>query len=199
MIGALSARVTPLHALPAGRKLVALCLFCTALGAAPWPWAGWLGLALLLALAGRIGAWFLRLLLADLRSIAVIAALIVAWHGATGRMGEGAALAGTLLACIAAASLLNRTTAPSDILATLEDLFEALRIGRRLRQRLALAITLTLRFVPALQDRARVLSEAHRARSPRRIGWRLVVPLALGALDEADRAAEALRARSYLD
>jgi biotin transport system permease protein len=42
------------------------------------------------------------------------------------------------------------------------------------------------------------IADAIRARSPRRPGWRLVVPAALAALDDADHAAEALRARGGL-
>ena len=40
---------------------------------------------------------------------------------------------------------------------------------------------------------------AHLARSPKRAGWRLVTPLAIGTLDEADQAADALRARAHIE
>ena len=55
-----------------------------------------------------------------------------------------------------------------------------------------------IRFTPALIGKARQLALAWRARSPRRPGWRVVLPLTLGALDDADRVAEALRARGGL-
>ena len=61
----------------------------------------------------------------------------------------------------------------------------------------AMAVALTLRFIPALSARADHLAEAYRMRSPRRLSWRIVPPLALGALDEADQAAEAMRARAH--
>jgi biotin transport system permease protein len=59
----------------------------------------------------------------------------------------------------------------------------------------AIAIALMIRFIPVMAERAARLSEAWRARSPRRTRVRLVAPLALGALDDADHVAEALRAR----
>ena len=61
------------------------------------------------------------------------------------------------------------------------------------------AIALTLRFIPAISGRSDVLRLAHLARSPKRPGWRLVTPLAIGTLDEADQAADALRARAHIE
>ena len=63
---------------------------------------------------------------------------------------------------------------------------------------LAVSIALVIRFTPVLLARAERLAEAWRARSPRRPGWRVVVPLALGAIDDAEQVAEALRARGGL-
>ena len=55
---------------------------------------------------------------------------------------------------------------------------------------------MTVRFVPVLAQRAEDLARAWRARSPGKPRHRLLAPLALAALDEAEHAAEALRARS---
>ena len=62
--------------------------------------------------------------------------------------------------------------------------------------RVALALAMTVRFIPVLATRAGDLSLAWRARSAKRPLHRLLNPLALAALDEAERSAEALRARS---
>jgi biotin transport system permease protein len=199
MIGALSARPTPFHSWPAGYKLAGLCLLCTAIGFAPWFWVGWLGLAIVLLSTSLAGGWFLRLLLGDLKAPAIIALLILLWHGFAGRLEQGLSLSGTLLACIGAAAMLSRTTRPSDLQESIDRILEMAFVGPRLRCRLSLAISLTLRFGPTLSERAFRLREAHRSRSPRRVGWRLLPPLALGALDEADRAAKALRARAHIE
>ena len=44
-----------------------------------------------------------------------------------------------------------------------------------------------------------LLSEAWRARSPRRTGWQIVMPLAALAIDDAEHVAEALRARGGVE
>jgi biotin transport system permease protein len=46
-----------------------------------------------------------------------------------------------------------------------------------------------------LTDRITLIRSAWSARSPRRPGWRLLIPTALAALDEAEHVAESLRAR----
>ncbi|WP_163025844.1 energy-coupling factor transporter transmembrane component T family protein [Chachezhania antarctica] len=199
MIGALSARHTRYHDWHAGWKLVGLCVFCTVIGFAQWVVAGWTGLILVLGAARLEGGWFLRMILGDLKSAALIAALIAAFQLALGSPMKGLEIAGGLLACIAAAMMMTRTTSPAELLDTVDGWLETLGMNERPRRKLALAVALTLRFVPALSERAQRLTEAHRARSPKRAGWRILPPLAIGALDEADRAAEALRARADLN
>ena len=73
---------------------------------------------------------------------------------------------------------------------------------RRLRMRtdrIGIGVALVVRFTPVLVAKASALSLAWRARSLRRPGWRLMVPLVLSAFDEADHVADALRARSLLE
>ena len=60
---------------------------------------------------------------------------------------------------------------------------------------LALAMALVIRFTPVLMGKAEMLTQAWRGRATGRAGWRIVVPLVLVALDDADHVAEALRAR----
>ena len=60
---------------------------------------------------------------------------------------------------------------------------------------LAMAIALTIRFIPVMLDRTVQISESWRARSRRGPGWRILTPVTMAALDDADRMAEALRAR----
>ena len=59
-------------------------------------------------------------------------------------------------------------------------------------------IFLMVRFIPVLQGRFAQLGLAWRARSRRRPGPRLIAPLSLSLLDDADHLAEALRARGGL-
>ncbi len=141
------------------------------------------------------GAAFARHGLAMLRPLWPFLALLAVWHLWTGDWRAGAVIGLRLLAAVAAANLVTMTTRLDDMLSVVERALAPLgRLGLPVR-RVALALALAIRFVPVLLDRARALGEAWRARSARRPGWRLVVPLALGALDDAERVAEALRAR----
>ena len=197
MIGALSARQTVYHRVPAAAKLVTLCVFCTALGVMDAPAASWAGLGLVGLLALVPGSWFFRLILGDLKSASLIAGFIVAFQWLAGHLALGLSVAGTLLACIAAAMVCSRTTSPAETQGVVDRGLARLRVGPTARRRMSLSVALTLRFIPALSARADHLAEAYRTRSPRRLSWRIVPPLALGALDEADQAAEALRARAH--
>lgn len=186
---------TPLHRLPAGMKLAALALATAGIVAleAPLPLvaAGGAVAALHLALGWRIAAQGLRLL----RPLWPFAAVLLGWHLWTGDPQRGALIALRMGTAVALANLVTMTTRLDDMIAVVERVARPLaRLGLPPR-RLALAIALVIRFTPVLMARAGQLADSWRARSPRRPGWRLAVPLALSALDDADRVAEALRAR----
>jgi biotin transport system permease protein len=189
---------TPLHRLRAGPKLAALALSATALllttdlrvqGAALLLVAG------LYLTGGRAFAVAGARLLWPLWPFLVVLAV---WHGWNEALHGGAVIALRLVTAMALANLVTLTTRLDDLIAVVEKLAAPLaRLGLPPR-RLALAIALVIRFTPVLLDKARGLMQAWRARSPRRPGWRVVVPLTLIALDDADHVAEALRARGGL-
>ena len=52
-----------------------------------------------------------------------------------------------------------------------------------------------IRFIPVMLARFDQLAFAWRARAARRMGWQVLMPAALAALDDAAHVAEALRAR----
>lgn len=195
MIALTSPCKTPYHRVPAGLKLLALCVATALLYVLPEPWwqAGALICAVLLYLwPGRV---FARAGLAALRPFALFAAIILAWHLATGTLAEGFSILVRLCAVIALANLVTMTTRLDDMIAVLQWLATPLRKLGLATQALEIAVALVVRFTPVLIIKARAVSEAWRARSVRRAGWRIVMPLALAALDDADHVAEALRAR----
>jgi biotin transport system permease protein len=103
-----------------------------------------------------------------------------------------------LVTAVALANLVTLTTRLDAMMAVVERAARPLeRFGLSPRV-LAVAIALVIRFTPVLLLRAGQLMEAWRARSPRRPGWRVVVPVTLAALDDAEHVAEALRARGGL-
>lgn len=186
---------TPLHRLPAGLKLGLLCLFTLALFriAMPLPLAAIAaGLGVLHLALGQAVA---RAALRQLRPLWPFLAVIAIWHGLTADLAGGATIALRLITAVAAANLVTMTTRLSDMLAVLDRLTGPLaRLGLPAR-RLSLAIALAIRFIPVLSDRIDSIRSAWCARSARPPGWRILIPAALAALDEADHVAESLRAR----
>jgi biotin transport system permease protein len=186
---------TPFHRLPAGAKLAALAGFTFLLFQldSPTPLALALTFIAALHLPGRwpFAADALRLL----RPLWPFALVLLLWHIWTQDLRGGAIVLLRLTAAVAAANIVTMTTRLSDMITVIERLAAPLaRLGMPPRT-LALAIALTIRFLPVLSDRLTRISEAWRARSPRRPGWRILTPATLATLDDADQVAEALRAR----
>ncbi|GLS86852.1 ABC transporter permease [Cypionkella aquatica] len=181
------------HRLPAGLKLVLLCGFTVLLFALKSPLAllcAALPLIVGIAAAGRSFATSSVRMLRPLLPFVVIVAL---WHLIT-KDPFGLPILIRMITAVAAANFVTMTTRLSDMIAVIE------RLARPLApilppKALALAMALTVRFTPTLLARAAEIAEAWRARSPKRPGWRILLPTTLAALDDADRVAEAIRAR----
>jgi biotin transport system permease protein len=184
------------HGLPAGWKLGGLAGLTVVLFL---PGPGW---SMLAFAAGTLAAGalvagaldFLGPWLRLLRPLWPFALLILIWHLATGTPLAGALILLRMAAAVGAANLVTMTTPLSDMQAVF------LWLARPLSPLIApgtvaLAMALVVRFLPVMLERERILRDAWTARSPRRPGWRLVVPMTLAALDDAERVAEALRAR----
>ena len=181
------------HRLPAGLKLAALCATTMILFALPTPALAIVAL-LMAATIATGGARFARQSAKMLRPLIPFAIIIALWHLWL-RDPSGVNILLRMITAVAAANFVTMTTRLSDMIQVVETLAKPLtRIGLTPRT-LALAIALTIRFIPTLLSRTSQIAEAWRARSPRRAGWRIMLPTTLAALDDADRVAEALRAR----
>ena len=186
---------TPLHRVRAGVKLAGLCGFTVMLFALDTPFplavAGLLPLGLV-ALGGAVFAAHAGRMLRPLWPFLLLLGL---WHWWTDDLVQGATIALRLIIAVAAANLVTMTTRLADMLAVIEALVQPLaRLGLPPR-RVALVFALVIRFIPVLSDRLTQIAEAFTARSRRKPRWRVLVPATLAALDDADRVAEALRAR----
>lgn len=183
------------HRLPAGLKLGVLALATTGLFLLDHP--AMLGLAALatawlyVTAGGRFAVTGARLLW-PLWPFVVIVGL---WHLWTGAAGAGVAILLRMLTAVALANFVTMTTRLSDMIATVQRLARPLAVFGLSPRRLALAMALVIRFIPVMLERMGQITESWRARSSRRPRWRVLVPATLAALDDADRAAEALRAR----
>ncbi len=183
------------HPLPAAAKLLALCLFTVVVFSLKTPvQVGFAVLAVVTAFApcGRIFALTSLRLLRPLWFFITVVAL---WHLWIGDIAGGAVVILRLIAAVAAANFVTMTTRLSDMIAVIEWLCRPFaRLGLSPKT-LALAVALVIRFIPVMLDRMEQIRESWRARSARRPGWRVMLPATLAALDDADRVAEALRAR----
>lgn len=156
-----------------------------------------LGLAVfsVLALVVSGGAGFAREWAAMLRPLWPFALVVLVWHL---WLGEPTAAIPIVLRMGAAVGLANAVTMTTQLTEILDVLTRIARPLRRLGlspRVLALSAALMIRFVPVMLLRYDQIRDAWRMRSPHRTGWRILVPVLLSALDDADRVAEALRAR----
>jgi biotin transport system permease protein len=188
----------PLRRATAGAKLLALALGTTALFLTSGVWIAAAALAGVVALHLVGDPRALPFALRRLWPLWPFALVAVLWHLWRGTPVEGAGVLLRMAAAVMAANLVTMTTRLDDMIAALTRALSSLRplIPPR---RLALALALAIRFVPDLMQSAARLAEAWRARSPRRPFHRLLPPLTLAAIDTADHAAEALRARGGTD
>lgn len=185
---------TPLHHLPAPVKLGGLALFTILLFVTERPGGLLLALCVVTALHCTGGRDFLRHALRMIRPLWPFVALLILWHLVARDIESGLVIALRMVTAVAAANLVTMTTRLADMLTVIERLCQPLAPIVPPR-RLAIAFALTIRFIPVLSTSLARLREAWRARSARRIGWRILVPGIIVTLDDADHAAEALRAR----
>lgn len=197
MLTQISPIETPLHHWRPGLKLGLMAAGSLALFSLQgWPLA--LAASGVAAIYLSQGLRFSREGLRLMRPLWPFLLVLAVWHLWLWQPLQGVQIALRLMAAVALANLVALTTRLEDMLALIERGFAPLRwLGVNPRWP-ALAMALVIRFVPVLLDKAGLLMQAWRARSPWRVGARIVLPLALAALDDADHVAEALRARGGL-
>lgn len=182
---------TWLHHWPAGAKLLALALagmLLFALRAPTLLLAATIACALVYASLGMATRAARRLLL----SVLVAAALVAAFHWWMGDWRTGMASALRLACACSLGIAFTVTTRSGDVIEVLEHLLAPLRIVGVSPQRLSLQLALMLRFTEHFFVQWKKLDEAHRLRTGRPGGWRLVAPLTVQMLQTARRVADAL-------
>ncbi|MCR9085596.1 MAG: energy-coupling factor transporter transmembrane protein EcfT [Rhodobacteraceae bacterium] len=199
MLSLTSEQVTPYHRWPAGPKLLAVCIVTAVMFSAGSIILSGIACLLLFGLYAVPGRAFLREGVRGFRVLWPFLALIALWHGITGTPLAGVGVALQLLAAVGFANLVTMTSRLDDLADAVTRAASPLRrLGVR-PHRFGLALALVVRFTPVLGARGAQLAEAWRARAPRRVGWQVLAPLALAAIDDADHVAEALRARGGID
>ena len=182
------------HRLPAGAKLLALCLWTFAVLRLPLAPSA-LAFAAVLGLIWSFGRGFAAEWLRLLRPLWPFVLIIGLWQAWLGAPWVALTIVLRLAAAVGLANAVTMTTELAEIIDILSRLSRPLaRFGLPPRA-FALAVALMIRFIPVMLQRYDQIAMAYRARSPRRPGWRILMAVLLAALDDADRVAEALRAR----
>lgn len=182
------------HRLPAGVKLAVVAVGTTALFLVASPSVLATAACAVSALYLSAGGRFARAGLWQLWPLWPFVLIVAFWHLWTNEIAAGVAILLRMLTAVALANFVTMTTRLSDMLAVFERLAKPLSPILPPR-RLALAFALVIRFIPVMLERMALIGQSWRARSTRRPRWRVLVPATLAALDDADRVAEALRAR----
>jgi biotin transport system permease protein len=186
---------TPFHRLPASAKLAALCAFTVWLFAAQGTLPITLSLAAVVVAYATGGPLFAGTGARMLWPLWPFILIVGIWHAVTGAAWDGTIIILRMVTAVAAANLVTMTTRLDDMMTVMQRLARPLAPLGLPPRRLSLAVALVIRFIPVLGQNAAKISEAWRARSPRRPRWRVLPALTLSAIDDADRVAEALRAR----
>lgn len=189
-----SEHITWLHGWPAGRKLLLLAVLGTLLFLTPSPWL-LAGAALGCAVLWRSLGQATEAVRSLMRSVLIAALLVSAFHLYM-RHPELAAVSALRLVCASVLGLaLTLSTRPGDLVAVLERLLAPLSPLGVAPERVALQIALMLRFTEHFFVQWKKLDEAHRLRTGRAGGLRLIAPLTIGMLQTTRRVADALWAR----
>ena len=184
-----------LHHLPASLKLVVLCLA----GSTIVMLHDWRLLAIILVgivLLFRLACIPPRTILAQLRPLLWLIAVIFLVQLFLSGWRLAFIVACRLLDLIMLSTLLTLTTSASAMIEAMERLLLPLRRVGVDPEKVALALSLAIRFVPVIARIASEVREAQWARGMDRSALALIVPLIVRTLKMADEVAEAIDARS---
>ncbi len=189
-----SAQGTWMHTVPAWVKLAVLSVCGTLLVLVERPVHLLVACALALLVFASLGAPAWRRV-RMLGGVAIAGGLIVIFHWALGTTVQGVASALRLASAATLALMLTLTTRFEDLLAVIEAVMRPLQRFGMPTERVALGLGLMLRFAENFYVQWQRLDDAHRARTGRGGGLRLLAPLTIRTLQTADRVADALAAR----
>ncbi len=188
-------RRTKAHDIKAGWKMLGLAALSAILFTVDSLLVLSIALGLIVVLHLYLGRDVLRYAIWMMKPIAVFAFIILGFHIITSDFVAGFAIIFRMLTLVSLANLVTMTTKLSEMMTIVEFCLTPLsKLGVNTRV-FGVATAMVIRFTPVLINKASALRESWRARSAKRAGWRIIMPLFLTAVDDADRVAEALKAR----
>ena len=189
-------RSSLLHCLPAGLKVLALVV----LGTSVFLIASWqILLGILAVVIGLYGLARLspNILWAQIRPLIWLLIVFFAVQLWLNDWQAGLVVVTRLVIVVLFAALVTLTTRVSLMLAALERAMQPLRFLGVNPEKVGLAFSLVLRFIPVIATVSHDVREAQKARGLDRNMLALSVPLIIRTLKMADDVADAIEARSY--
>ena len=185
-----------LHRAQAGPKILAMVALGTGVFMVPdWPVVS-LVLASVIALY-RLSGFGWRVIIAQIRPMAWLLAIFFAVQLWLNDWQAGLLVISRIAAIVMFASLITLTTKTSDMLASLERALRPLKPLGLNPEKVSLAISMVLRFIPVIATVASEIRDAQRARGLDRSILAMIVPLIIRTLKMADDVADAIEARSF--
>ena len=185
-----------LHRAQAGPKILAMVALGTGVFMVPdWPVVS-LVLASVIALY-RLSGFGWRVIIAQIRPMAWLLAIFFAVQLWLNDWQAGLLVISRIAAIVMFASLITLTTKTSDMLASLESALRPLKPLGVNPEKVSLAISMVLRFIPVIATVASEIRDAQRARGLDRSILAMIVPLIIRTLKMADDVADAIEARSF--
>jgi biotin transport system permease protein len=180
-----------LHRIPAGLKLAGLLVLSILLFALQEVrWLALLALVPVTMLASMQGA--LRRVARFLKGLALVCLLLIAFHSWLGQTLLGVTASLRLVSATVLGLTFTLSTRHTDLISLFEHLLSPLRHLGVNPTHLALQLSLMLRFVEHFFALWQKLDDAHRLRTGRRGGFKILAPLTLQMLATAQRVADAL-------
>lgn len=185
-----------LHRAQAGAKILAMVALGTGVFLIPdWPVVG-LVLISVIALY-RVCGFGRTVMLAQIKPILWLLAIFFAVQLWLNDWQAGLLVITRIAAIVMFASLVTLTTKTSDMLAALERALRLLKPVGVNPEKVSLAISMVLRFIPVIASVATEIRDAQRARGLDRSILAMIIPLIIRTLKMADDVADAIEARSF--
>ena len=195
MISLVSPIKTPLHHWPAGVKFTALCAATVSLFHITDIAIHLVVFAAICLIYIGCGKVFFFAGVRNIRLLWPFVAIVLLWHYFSDDLLQGSVIVTRMLNALALANLVTMTTRLDDLMDFVRWCVTPLRYFGLKTRPVEIAVALVVRFTPVLHQKSCYIYDAWLARSPRKPRWRLIVPIAALALDDADHVAEALKAR----
>lgn len=186
---------SPIHSLPAGLKLSFLVVLGTTL---------FLISNIPPIVAALVGIFFLyivakipfRLLIAQIKPALFLLAVIFLAQGLINSWELGLLVVVRFAVLILAASLVTLTTLTSDLVMAIERALSPFSRWVPV-EKVSLAISLAIRFIPVIATLTKEVREAQRVRGLEKNIFAVAMPVVIRTLKMGDQVAEALDARSF--